>query len=241
MAFSELLNKTKNSNLLVFFDFEGTQITHKAIAIGLVAYERKGDSFDFSKPKYTYSSLIKTDDEIGEVVKKMTGITEEKLLSSGKDFHSVVLDITKILRNHIKTYISYGGLDIKILHETIDEDDETEMNFYKNVKNHYIDFHQYLSKRIIDDKGQSLSIEKLTRLYSIKQKGTFHDPLYDAKELSSIYHAYLENEDLDLKHYKSKILKNPFSDMIFKEVVEKILQEKSISEKDFDEILRNHL
>mgnify|MGYP006956081454 FL=1 len=59
--------------------------------------------------------------------------------------------------------------------------------------------------------------------------------------LSSIYQAYLENEDFDLEYYKSKILKNPFAEPIFKEAIEKILHEKTITEKDFDEILRNHL
>ncbi len=241
MAFSELFQKTEKSNLLVFFDLEGTQITHKAIAIGLVAYERKGKSFDFSKTRFTYSSLIKTEDEIGPVVEKMTGITKEKLSSSAKSFHQVILEITKLLRNHIKTYVSYGGLDLKILQETIEVQDETESNFYRNVKNHYIDFHHYLSQRIIDEKGQSLSIEKLSQLYSLKEKGTFHNPLYDAKMLSSIYQAYLENENLDLEYYKSKILKNPFAEPIFKEAIKKILHEKTITEKDFDEILRNHL
>ena len=47
MPFTTLSHTLKDRNLIVFFDLEATQFSHKAIALGLIAYEKKPGDFLF--------------------------------------------------------------------------------------------------------------------------------------------------------------------------------------------------
>ena len=206
MTFETIYNKVKKSDLLVFFDLEGTQIHHYPISIGLVAYEKKvGDiSFSFDK-KIEYKAYIKPKEEIGEVVEKITSITPELLEREGKSFHDVVMEITTILRPYHKCYVSYGNLDVKMLSLGLNHHDETEMNFFRNVTKNYFDFHEYLFERIVNEKGGAYSITKWMEIFSLSMPGVAHDPLIDAICLSQIYNAFIQDEDkvisLMLKNY----------------------------------------
>ena len=242
MPFTTLSHTLKDGNLIVFFDMEATQFSHKAIALGLIAYEKKpGDLlFDMEK-KIEYHSYIKQSDDIGPVVEEMTGITKDVLAKEGKDFHTVVLEITKLLRPYKKKYVSYGSMDIKILGCSINPKDETEENFYRNITKNYLDFHTYISRRICNEKGQSYSIASLMNLYGIENEGRYHDPLTDAVDLMKIYQAYITNIDRDIQLYLEHYSRNPYTNSINKQLTLKVLDEGQANKEDLISLLRNNL
>jgi len=242
MAYSNLLHFIKEGNLIVFFDLEATQFTHKAIALGFVAYEKKiGEvSFDLEK-KMEYHAYIKQEDEIGPVVEELTGIHPETLQKEGKDFHQVVLEVSKMLRPYKKKFLSYGSMDIRILNESIDKQDETERNFYRNVIKNYLDFHMYISKRICDKHGQSYSISSLLKLYGLEIDGPYHNPLMDSLALSKIYYAYVNDEKKDIELYLQNYAQNRNTNAINKKLALRVLEQNQVSKDDLIMLLRDNL
>lgn len=241
MSFPYFHSKLDKSNLLIFFDMEATEFSQKAIAIGIVAYEKKAGEICFSDKRIDYHAYIKTDEKIGTIVENMTGINKQVLDNEGKDMHSVVLEITKLFRHYSKSYLSYGNSDIRILRNSLSFDDETERNFFRNVTKNYIDLHQYLGSRICSEKGESLSVSKLVNLFHIKKEGNLHNPSVDSLMLSKIYQFYVEHEDTDLTLFRKNLLKNPHAASIYKEVTSSLMAKGNITQSDLDSILRNHL
>ncbi len=236
-----ILRKTlKGTDIIVFFDVEGTQFSHKMISIGLVGYKTNGLDI-IGEPVFSYHSLVKCDDEIGPVVMKMTGITSDLLQSEGKDVRVVIDDINRLLRPYRRKFISYGDQDMKMVHESLDPQDVTEMNFFRNMMKNHLDFHAYLEKRVCDRNGQSYSIERLLRLFHLESKGAFHDPLYDALDLAVIYHAYVSDEKRILELYLENYMKNPYQGTNNKKILALLLEKKQISISDLNDILKENL
>lgn len=242
MDFSVLHNKFAKHDMIVFFDLEGTQINHKAIAIGLVAYKKKIGEIDFDiDHPIKYFSLIKTDEPIGSVVQQLTSITDKDILERGKDIHDVVLDITKLLRPYKKCFISYGDLDILMLKNSLDFNDITESNFFRNVTKYYFDFHSYLMKRIVRDKGTAYSIASLLSLYDIKVDGKLHDPLTDSISLALIYKNYINQFDKTLSLVMKNLKVAPIKNQVYASIYEYLEKNESIDMDEAKEIVRKYL
>ena len=130
MAF-QLSQRLAKADLLVFFDIEGTQFTHKMIAFGMVCYPKAKDGISFDRENsFSYHSYVKTKDDIGPLVKKMTGISKFTLAMEGKEVREVVPEIDKLLRPYHSVFISYGSSDILMLLRALDRSDVTQENFY---------------------------------------------------------------------------------------------------------------
>lgn len=241
MSFPILGKHVLAADCLVFFDFEATQFTHKAIALGVYAIPKKPGFLTFEGEPLLYHGYIKTKDDIGPVVRQMTGITPEILKKEGKSFYDTIREVTKLIRPFKKKcFISYGFMDMKILQLTTNTKDETERNFLAHVAKNYLDFHHYLEKRIVDEKGQSLSISKLMDLFH-HQEDRPHDPLSDAKDLANIYLSYVSDEertvDLVLAHYA----KNPYMNKQNQKLAEVILEKGQATRADLSEIVKEYL
>ncbi len=242
MSFPALHKFLDGSDLIVFLDFEGTQFSHKVISIGLVACKKEKDSllFDMQNP-WKYQRYILTEDPLGPIVEEMTKINADLLHKKGIPLHQAILEINKMLRPYKKKFICYGSLDMKMMHLSIDENNQTEADFFKNMTKNHLDFHSYLEKRISNEKGQSYSIEKLLSLFSLSSEGMFHDPLTDALDLMKIFSSYVSDEErtieLVLKNYK----KNPHTSKIDKKIVSRLIEKGEVNLTDLKEILKEQL
>lgn len=238
----QLSGKLCDSDLLVFFDIEGTQFTHRMIAFGMVCYpKKKGEILFDLQHSFSYHVYVKTTDSIGPVVERMTGITESLLLQNGKDIHDVVLEVSRLLRPYHPKFLSYGISDILMLRKTLDSQNVTEENFFRYISKNYLDFHHYVSKRICDVHGQSLSVSKLLDLYQLQRQGNDHDPLCDAKNLALIYDAYVRREDEDVRFFYENLIHNREAEPVFKEVTQLLMKNKCVKEEELIALLRNHL
>lgn len=242
MSFPLLHKFLDGSDLIVFLDFEGTQFSHKVISIGMVACKKEKDSllFDAENPM-KYQRYILSDDPLGPIVEEMTKINSELLHEKGIPLHQAILEINKMLRPYKKKFICYGNLDMKMMHLTIDEKNQTESDFFKNMVKNHLDFHSYLEKRITNEKGQSYSIEKLLSLFSLSSDGPFHDPLTDALDLMKIFQAYVMDEektiDMVLKNYRN----NPYTSKIDKKLATQLIEKGDVNLSSLREILKEHL
>lgn len=242
MPFKEITSFLKDCDTLVFFDVEGTQFTHKAIAIGLVAYKRINDSleFDLTNP-LKYHSYIKCDDYIGSLIENKTSITQEILEKEGKDIKDVILKISTILRHSKNKFFTYGSLDYLMISNAIDQSDETQTNFYRYIVKNKMDFHHYLSKRICDAHGQSYSLLKLLEMYNISPSGISHNPLYDAIDLANLYLSYVQNVDKDVELALENYVSNRECNNINKEIIRKILSYGLASKTELIDLIKENL
>lgn len=237
------LNKLYRSDALVFFDFEATQFSQKAISIGVVIQKKKVDSLtDFIDDPVFYSSYIQCDDKIGKFVSNLTGIDDELLSREGKSFHQVIIEIATLLRKyHKKNFLSYSNSDMRILYSSIDSRNETELNFAKNISKYYFDFASYLSKRIVDKDGNSLSLMKFKELYNINLPGHNHNALFDSMLLKEVYFQYIVNEELSLNLVLDSLLNNKANYKVAKQVLTKVMKNEKIDRDDLIAIVRDYL
>ena len=242
MAFSPFQKKILNSNFLVFFDFEGTQFSHKAIALAFVGVEKEMGTLLPKKDGKViqYHTLIQCQDEIGSFVENLTDI-HPSMLQQAKPFHQVVLEVTKLLRPYKRMYFSYGNSDIFMLHNTMDKEDETELNFFNNVTHNYVDMQSFLQKRIVDHNGRCFSLAKLRDLFSIHVEGKEHDPLYDSEVLYQIYQAYIENKERVMELVLENYAVNSNTKNIDKEITSILLQKGEASLDTLKGVIEKHL
>ena len=99
----------------------------------------------------------------------------------------------------------------------------------------------YLSKRIVDGKGQAYSISRLLNLFEFSPSGNSHDPLSDSIDLSHIFFSYLHHEEKDLELYLKNYLSNPFTGSINHTLVAELLKKGSLEKEDLYRLLRENL
>jgi DNA polymerase III epsilon subunit-like protein len=241
--FPVLSKKVAPAELVVFFDFEGTQFSHKAIAVGINAYEKNaGDLFPLNGEVISYKAYIQTRDKIGPVVKKMTGIDEGLLKKEGKPFATVIKEIINLTRNYPKkVYISYGEMDLKILFGSLNFHDDYQASFFRHVTRNYLDFHEYISRFLIDENGQSLSIEKLLNYYHLMEKGSAHDSLFDSKALMDIFLSYIKSPNRTIDEVIATYGNNRNVKNINRELVLKLIRKGKVEYSDLKEAIANTL
>lgn len=243
MEFETLKKKLGCSELLIFFDLEATQINHKAIAFAMVCANKNKDEITFNKNDgFTYFNYIKTEDEIGPIVEEMTGIHKNILDEKGISFHQAVIEISKVLRPYkYRKFISYGNTDLEILSKSIDNNNETEVNFFRNITKNYLDFHSYIMQRIVDSKGSSYSLKALADKYGIHEKGKPHDPLFDSLLLRDIFLSYVQEEDktlaFALEHYKN----NKCFSAINRQLALMLLEKGEVKKEELISLLEEYL
>lgn len=195
MTFPSLSAKVRPSDVLVFFDFEGTQFTHKAIALGLLLVPKKeGELFSTTKP-LSYSCYLKTKDRIGPLVQKMTGITPDLLKEKGIPFSDMLTQVRALLTPYQHPlFLSYGKNDTEMVSRSINYQHPEEVQERAYLLRHYFDVENYLARYIVGKDGMPLSVGRLLEFFQIPAEGKLHDPLADSKALLSIYRAFVSDE-----------------------------------------------
>ena len=231
--YQEILRKLLPADCLVFFDLEATEIRHQAISFGMVGLKKKsGKSL----------GELKTEDNIGEFVENLTGITPELIEKEGKTFSEALVEILNLLRPFSKkVYLSYSDSDMMILAHTIHKKINVEDNFFRMISNSYLDLQNYYSKRILSEKGKTLSLFKLASLLQVEEEDRKHDALSDSIVLKNVFLQYFKREDL----VYPLAIRSLQTSVIGKEVkfylLEEVLAGREVSLSSFEQKVRTLL
>jgi len=224
-----LLNGSK---VVVFFDFEGTQFTQEIIAIGAVKCVL--DNKNQIKKIYPgFKYYVKAHGEVGKVVTKLTGITDEKIAKDGINFLYAMKYFDKYVGHHhnIK-FISYGNYDLRMLHQTSLIASISEDEFVKSIYKNYIDFSAVLSRYVKSEHGTQLSLLDALSTFDVFPEGEPHDPLFDAKNLMYLYRAFLKNKAKLIAEYEKLLLNHHSYPRPISQIIKELKNKGSVTIED---------
>lgn len=203
-----LKKKLRDCKTLVFMDLEGTQISHEAIEIGAWKVYLK-DDLTVKKISKPFKCYILPKHNVGPVVTEMTGITDKMLQEEGVSFRLAQQGFRKYVGGDWfhSMFLAYGSQDIVMFKSSAENNPDAFTEDVSFISHHYLDFASFLSSYVKDDKGNVLSLKHACELLRAPMVGKNHDALSDARNLISLYSAFLEQKDLIQERYL-KILSN---------------------------------
>lgn len=239
--FPFLDRKVGTADLLVFFDFEGSSLSHHAIAIGVVAFKKENSSLLPTGKAFSYRRYIQSPEKVGPVVERLTGITDDLLAREGVPFLTMLKELNDCLRPYKrKAYLSYSDMDLHILSRSVGKT-TLEQDFLAHVRKSYVDFHRYLGRFLVDPHGQSLSVGKLMDRLGLKAEGTPHDPLYDSTALAMIYERIVSDQEAFLEWIRKDFVHNRNLHSVERKLALMTLEKGSVTTADLLSLIKEEL
>ena len=237
------LNKViKGHKYLIFMDFEATQFSHEMIAMGVVlaSLDKNGRIKHLKDGLKLY---VKPKNKIGSYVKKLTGITEEVLEKEGIPFVKAMKQFRRYCGTAYKkaSFIAFGNQDIYILTQSVMYNFDADNELIAQIKQNYIDFSSFLAEFTKDDNNNPLSLSNYCKHYKVEEKGTAHDPLYDALNLAYLYNAFIDHPEIVYEDYLKRLGKNNKMPEPVQEIVKKLICNESVDSEYFKSRVKKYL
>lgn len=234
--------KLRDSKSLVFVDLEGTQISHEAIEIGAWKVYLKED-LTIKKIFRPFKTYIKPKSKVGPVVKEMTGITDQFLEEEGVSFRLAQQGFRKYVGRdwYRSLFIAYGSQDIVMLKNSADANADSFKEDVRFMSHHYLDFASFLASFVKDDKGNVLSLTHACEMLKAPMVGKNHDALSDARNLVSLYSAFLEQKALIEERYLMLLSKGGIASPSLRRAAAALSNGKDVSAQDFRQWVKEEL
>ncbi len=231
----KVINKAlKDSNQIIFMDFEGTQLTQEIIAIGAIKISLDNKKF-IKKVHKPFKIFIKANGVVGPIVQHLTGITDNYLFEHGEDFKIALNKFKQYCGNSFTqtSFMTYGTFDMRLLHQTASMNKLENDSFINTIYKKNIDFSNLFSKFCRSEKNEMLSLNDALKKFKVTPQGDAHDPQSDAINLSLLYNAFLTEKNILKEEYLKVISNNPKLPLPIVKVVKKLIIEGNVSEADF--------
>ncbi len=220
----------KDSRVVVFFDFEGTQFSQEIIAIGAIKVQLD-NKFQVKSTSKPFKCFVKAKDIVGSYIEDLTGINDNLLAKEGIHFLDAIKNFEKYVGNeeNIK-FISYGNFDLKMLHSSSVINLINETPFIQKIYHNYIDFSQIVSHFVRDEHNHTVSLRDGLRVFNVTPNGDFHDPKYDAINLMLLYKAFIKERGILREQYLKVLYSNPKLPAPFAKILRDIKKGKTVDE-----------
>jgi len=231
------LNKHLNNvKTLCFLDLEGTQFSHEIIAIGAVKVNvnSNGKVNRISHPK-KFKCYVKCLGQIGRFVQNMCNIDETLLKEQGLTLEEAFNKFKAFVKVPLEScsYIVFGSNDTKMILDSINYSKPSNENIgFTIVKNH-IDYLQFISQYIKDEKGNNYSLVNYLKVFGIEPYGVSHDPLNDAYDLMNLYKAVDKKKDIVLKEYLKVLQKQKVFPAPVKKIIASLIAGEDVKSSRF--------
>ncbi len=226
---NRILNSFKS---IVFIDFEGSQYGQEIIAIGAIKVDL--DNKNLIKKTYNpFKCYIKIDEDVGDFITNLTGISNELLNKKGLSFNLAIKKLESYVGKDSVKFFHYGNFDVHLLHNSRNKNKLNENEFIARILNNSIDFSKVLSHYVKSEKNTPLSLVDALRIFQTNIDQNLHDPETDAINLMHLYQSFLKKHTI-LKNEYIKVLKNsPSLANPFKKIIKKLESEQKVTYKDF--------
>ncbi|MCH3976481.1 MAG: hypothetical protein LKE36_02605 [Bacilli bacterium] len=228
--------------VLVFLDFEGTQISHEMIALGAVLVTLKKDGH-IKKIHKGYKRYVIAHEKIGSYVEKLTGIKSDLLLKEGVTYKSALEELKKYIGKNYKkaAFITFGSHDIRILHQSLHFSSDADGEIVHFIDHNHIDFSDILSEYVKDEKNNPLSLANYCLKFGVEFEGTPHDPYFDALNLAYLYEASLSKPDILYHEYLSVLSHMRHLPVPIQKTISKLVNNTDVSASDFGHIVEDYI
>lgn len=227
---------------LVFLDFEGTQQSHEMIAIAAVKVEIR-DDLTIKKSYKGMHHLVRPKKEVGRYVTKLTNITEVDVVDKGISFAKAMEKLRHYVgKNFEKSlFIVFGNHDIRILNQSFHYSPDANEATIKTVTKNSLDFSQFLSEFIKDDKGNPLSLINNLAVFQEPFRGQHHQPLDDTKNLVLLYQLVLSKKEILLDAYVKVLSQLRHVPEPIKVMIQQLLNDQVLTKADFLLAIKDYL
>lgn len=226
----------KGKKHILFFDLEGTQLSHECIAIGavLVLVDKKGK---IKKGKEPFKIFVKAKNKIGNYVENLTGINEEQLRREGVSFKEAINSLKKYVGSAYKDclFMTFGNHDLTIINKSISYNLDAPIEICRHIQRNYCDFYSIISEYIKDDNNCSMSLVHYCELFNCLDEGRPHDPAVDAINLKNLYNAFLNKKEIVYERYKKVLCKMTNLPVPILKVIQKLAKGETVNPIEFDE------
>lgn len=232
----------KDSNQIIFMDFEGTQQTQEIIAIGAVKVTLDNKNF-IKKVHNSFKMYVLAEGVVGPIVTSLTGITDIFLFQNGENFKVALEKFKNYCGENLThtSFMTYGTFDMRLLHQTSLMNKCEEDEFIHEIYRKNIDFSNILSKYCRSHKNEMLSLNDALKKFNVTPQGNAHDPQYDAINLSLLYNAFLKEKNILKEEYYKVLTQNPKLPVPVSKLLNKLLDEGNVTEKDFMSFIEEDL
>ena len=237
-----LKKKLRDCKTLVFMDLEGTQISHEAIEIGAWKVYLK-DDLTVKKISKPFKCYILPKHKVGPVVTEMTGITDKMLQEEGIPFRLAQQGFRKYVGGDWfhSMFLAYGSQDIVMFKSSAENNADAFHEDVSFISHHYLDFASFLSSYVKDDKGNVLSLSHACQMLNAPMVGRSHDALDDARNLISLYSAFLEQKSLIEERYLKILSTGASLSPSLRRAVSCLASGKDVSAEDFQRWVKEEL
>ncbi len=237
-----LKKKLRDCKSLVFIDLEGTQISHEAIEIGAWKVYLK-DDLTIKKIFRPFKTYVKPKSKVGPIVTEMTGITDRQLEQDGVPFRLAQQGFRKYVGGdwYRSLFLAYGSQDIVMLKSSVENNPDSFVEDVRFMAHHYFDFADFLSSFVKDDKGNVLSLTHACEMLKAPMMGKNHDALSDARNLVSLYSAFLEQKALIEERYLMILSRGGTASPSLRRAATALASGKDVSAQDFRQWVKEEL
>lgn len=231
----------KDSNTLVFLDFEATETTLEIISIGAVKAildsKKQIKSYDKGFKCYVYTKT-----PITPIIENMTGITNELLEKEGIPFSEALSRLARYIGDlTFVHFFTYGNFDLRLLHVEAKTNNLLENNLVLQIFRKNTDFSQILNHYARNSTNQTLSLVKALKLFKVHPVEPLHDPLSDAKSLLLLYEAFLKSPTILRNEYLKVLTNNPNLEAPLNKLLKKLLKDKSVTLDDLNTFINEEI
>ena len=109
------------------------------------------------------------------------------------------------------------------------------------ISNSYLDLQNYYSKRILSEKGKTLSLFKLASLLQVEEEDRKHDALSDSILLKKVFLQYFKREDLVYPLAIRSLQTSVIGKEVKSYLLEEVLAGREVSLSSFEQKVRTLL
>lgn len=232
----------KDKRVLIFFDLEGTQISHEMIEIGAYSVLLH-DDLSIKNINQPFKRYVKAQNPIGNIVTNLTGITEKKLHEEGILFPQAFSEF----RHYVKKYedkcvfVAFGNQDIKIIETSVYLNGDAGLSFSRIMKKNYLDFSSFISAYIKDEHGNPYSLTNYLKLFSVPFEGHAHDAVADAYNLIELYKAFLSKKEVVREEYEKTLSRLHHLPAPIGAIIKKLQNGETVTPSFFDKAVEDSL
>lgn len=223
--------------VLAFMDLEATQFSHEIIEIGLIKV-LLNDDLTVKKALKGLKIYVKPKGKIGDLVSRLTGITEDRIEKEGVRFARAQKMVEDYLGKDYRSclFVTYGNQDAMMFIASAENNLDSDIIAARDISHRCFDFEAFFTRYVSGEHGNCLSLTNALKVFGIEEKERSHDALTDAKDLLLLYEAFLKEKEKVAEKYVESLCHFGKGPGPIRELVRRVAEGQQVGLEDLREL-----